>query len=226
MDVSIGARIKAARTAAGMTQMDVARRTNLSLQAVGDIEREIVRDPHISSLRQIARALGIPVTQMLEDSFREPVPLVKAQAARDFLAQVPSAARRTEYLERAAGILEGYVRRWTTELECLTEKDVYPYGKGIETDHLYQGITKALQKGLMPYAVWITKERSEEVSARELAGARRLLEAVKSMASFVERARDTERQMRSDRGGVEQGLDEAKRFDELERLLTHVDSIG
>jgi transcriptional regulator with XRE-family HTH domain len=67
VDVSIGARIKAARTAAGMTQMDVARRTELSLQAVGDIERGIVRDPHISSLRQIARALGIPVTQMLED---------------------------------------------------------------------------------------------------------------------------------------------------------------
>jgi transcriptional regulator with XRE-family HTH domain len=67
VDVSIGARIKAARTAAGMTQMDVARRTDLSLQAVGDIERGIVRDPHISSLRQIARALGIPVTQMLED---------------------------------------------------------------------------------------------------------------------------------------------------------------
>jgi transcriptional regulator with XRE-family HTH domain len=78
MDVSIGARIKAARTAAGMTQMDVARRTELSLQAVGDIERGIVRDPHISSLRQIAHALGIPVTQMLEDSFREPVPLAEA----------------------------------------------------------------------------------------------------------------------------------------------------
>jgi transcriptional regulator with XRE-family HTH domain len=68
VDVSIGARIKAARTAAGMTQMDVARGTDLSLQAVGDIERGIVRDPHISSLRQIARALGIPVTQMLEDT--------------------------------------------------------------------------------------------------------------------------------------------------------------
>src|ERR671910_435364 len=80
VDVSIGARIKAARTAAGMTQMDVARRTDLSLQAVGDIEREIVRDPHISSLRQIARALGIPVTQMLEDSVREPVPLAGAPA--------------------------------------------------------------------------------------------------------------------------------------------------
>jgi transcriptional regulator with XRE-family HTH domain len=67
VDVNIGDRIRAARKAAGMTQEAVARRTDLSLQAVGDIERGIVRDPHISSLRQIARALGIPVTQMLED---------------------------------------------------------------------------------------------------------------------------------------------------------------
>jgi transcriptional regulator with XRE-family HTH domain len=67
VDVNIGDRIRAARKASGMTQEAVARRTDLSLQAVGDIERGIVRDPHISSLRQIARALGIPVTQMLED---------------------------------------------------------------------------------------------------------------------------------------------------------------
>jgi transcriptional regulator with XRE-family HTH domain len=67
VDVSIGARIKAARTAAGMTQMDVARGTDLSLQAVGDIEREIVRDPHISSLRQIAYALGVPVEMLVKE---------------------------------------------------------------------------------------------------------------------------------------------------------------
>lgn len=86
--------------------------------------------------------------------------------------------------------------------------------------------TKILAQDLEPYAVWVTKERSEEVGASELAGARRLLEAVRSMASFVERARDTERQMRSDRGGLEQGLAEAERFGELERLLAHVDSAG
>jgi hypothetical protein len=65
--------------------------------------------------------------------------------------------------------------------------------------------------------LWEDKERSEEFGASELAGARRLLEAVKSMASFVERARDTERQMRSDWGGLEQRLDEAERFGALER---------
>jgi transcriptional regulator with XRE-family HTH domain len=72
VDVSIGARIKAARTAAGMTQMDVARRTDLSLQAVGDIERGIVRDPHISSLRQIAYALGVPVEMLVKEEMAVP----------------------------------------------------------------------------------------------------------------------------------------------------------
>ena len=79
MDVSIGARIKAARTAAGMTQMDVARRTDLSLQAVGDIERGIVRDPHISSLRQIAYALGVPIEMLVKEEEAEPaLPLDEA----------------------------------------------------------------------------------------------------------------------------------------------------
>src|ERR671910_2348910 len=79
VDVSIGARIKAARTAAGMTQMDVARRTDVSLQAVGDIERGIVRDPHISSLRQIAYALGVPIEMLVKDEEAEPaLPLDEA----------------------------------------------------------------------------------------------------------------------------------------------------
>jgi transcriptional regulator with XRE-family HTH domain len=72
VDVSIGGRIKAARTAAGMTQMDVARRTDLSLQAVGDIERGIVRDPHISSLRQIAYALGVTVEMLVKEEMAVP----------------------------------------------------------------------------------------------------------------------------------------------------------
>lgn len=112
MDVSIGARIKAARTAAGMTQMDVARRTDLSLQAVGDIERGIVRDPHISSLRQIARALGIPVTQMLEDSFREPVPLADAprEAGPHGRGAEPTASDSPEE-EQAAEPLSPKLRR-------------------------------------------------------------------------------------------------------------------
>src|SRR5215210_4154906 len=119
VDVSIGARIKAARTAAEMTQMDVARRTDLSLQAVGDIERGIVRDPHISSLRQIAHALGIPVTQMLEDSFREPVPLAEAPplpgpAERAALSEERREAARASSFYKDAETFNGLVDllRW------------------------------------------------------------------------------------------------------------------
>jgi transcriptional regulator with XRE-family HTH domain len=62
-----------------MTQMDVARRTDLSLQAVGDIERGIVRDPHISSLRQIAYALGVPIEMLVKEEEAEPaLPLDEA----------------------------------------------------------------------------------------------------------------------------------------------------
>jgi transcriptional regulator with XRE-family HTH domain len=223
MPVSIGERVRTGRKALRLSQEEVARRAGVSLNQVNRLERGEIVDPHFSTLAGLAAALDMQISELVEEPA---VPLVKAQAAQDFLAQVPSAARRTEDLQRAAGILESFVRRWDAELECLTEKDVYPYGKGIETDHLYQGITKALQKGLMPYAVWITKESSEEVSARELAGARRLIAAVKSMDSFVERAQDTERQMRPTREGVEQGIAEVEHFVALERQLAHVDSTG
>jgi transcriptional regulator with XRE-family HTH domain len=74
VETTMGGRIKSARRAAGLTQEALSRRTELSLQAVGDIERGVVQDPHISSLRQIAQALGVPVTQLLE----EPAPLASA----------------------------------------------------------------------------------------------------------------------------------------------------
>jgi transcriptional regulator with XRE-family HTH domain len=222
MQGSLARRLRVLRAERGLTLREAAAKSGVAKETISDIERGL-RHPHDPTLAKIAKGYGVPVEELLE----EPVPLVKApQAAQDFLAQVPSAARRTEGLQRAAGILESYVRRWDAELGCLTEKDEYPYGKGIETDYLYQGITKALQKGLMPYAVWVTKERSEEVSARELAGARRLIDAVKSMDSFVERVQDTERQMRPTREGVEQGIAEVEHFAALERQLAHVDSTG
>jgi transcriptional regulator with XRE-family HTH domain len=74
VDTTIGGQIKSVRKAAGLTQEALSRRTELSLQAVGDIERGVVADPHISSLRQIARALGVPVSELLE----EPAKLPKA----------------------------------------------------------------------------------------------------------------------------------------------------
>ena len=117
MDVSIGARIKAARTAAGMTQMDVARRTDLSLQAVGDIERGIVRDPHISSLRQIAYALDVPVEMLVKEEEAEP-----ALPLGDASDQEPGRSREEERRSsRFAAAIAAAADSWG---EAVSSKDM------------------------------------------------------------------------------------------------------
>ena len=116
MDVSIGARIKAARTAAGMTQMDVARRTDLSLQAVGDIERGIVRDPHISSLRQIAYALDVPVEMLVKEEMA--VPAFPLDDASD---QEPGRSREERRSSRFAAAIAAAADSWG---EAVSSKDM------------------------------------------------------------------------------------------------------
>lgn len=76
--MGIGSRIKAARKAAGLSQEELARRADLSLNGFADIEREVIKDPHYSSLRKIADALGVPIGELLE---AEPVPLGEASEA-------------------------------------------------------------------------------------------------------------------------------------------------
>jgi transcriptional regulator with XRE-family HTH domain len=76
MDIDIGARIRALRTERGLSQEEVARRTGIGLRSYGDLERGRTRDPHYSTLRGIARALGVPVEELLE----EPTPLAAGKA--------------------------------------------------------------------------------------------------------------------------------------------------
>jgi transcriptional regulator with XRE-family HTH domain len=82
VEVNLGGRIKVARKAAGLTQEAVSKRTDLSLQAVGDIERGVVKDPHISSLRQIAEALGITLEELVRED-RPAVPLGEPRSGHD-----------------------------------------------------------------------------------------------------------------------------------------------
>ncbi len=65
--MSIGTRIKAVRKAAGLSQEELARRAALSLNGFADIERGAIKDPHYSSLRKIADALGVPIGELLEE---------------------------------------------------------------------------------------------------------------------------------------------------------------
>jgi transcriptional regulator with XRE-family HTH domain len=67
-------RIKTARKALGISQEELARRAEVSLSLINQIERGVVVDPHYSTLVNIAEALSMSIGELLE----EPVPLGEA----------------------------------------------------------------------------------------------------------------------------------------------------
>lgn len=61
---SIGTKIRNARKEAGMTQMELAKKTSLSRSYIGDIEKDRY-NPSVATLKAIAEATGVPVESIL-----------------------------------------------------------------------------------------------------------------------------------------------------------------
>ncbi len=61
---SIGERIKIARKSAGLTQLELAKKTNLSRSYIGDIEKDRY-NPSVSTLQLIATATNTPLEELL-----------------------------------------------------------------------------------------------------------------------------------------------------------------
>jgi transcriptional regulator with XRE-family HTH domain len=70
--LTLAEKIRAIRKAVGISQEEVVRRSNLTLAAVSRLERGTATDPHLSTLRGIARALGVPVRMFLEEEESQP----------------------------------------------------------------------------------------------------------------------------------------------------------
>lgn len=64
---SIGAKIRNARKEAGLTQVELAKKTSLSRSYIGDIEKDRY-NPSVATLRAIADATGVPVESILGNS--------------------------------------------------------------------------------------------------------------------------------------------------------------
>ena len=62
--MEIGEHVRAARKRAGLSQEALARRADMSLSAITTIELGTRADPHYSSLRKIASALGVSVGEL------------------------------------------------------------------------------------------------------------------------------------------------------------------
>ena len=71
----IGEHIRSARKAAKLSQENLARQAGVTMNLVSRLERGEIRDPHYSTLSGIADALGVSVTELLEE---EPGPKVQA----------------------------------------------------------------------------------------------------------------------------------------------------
>jgi transcriptional regulator with XRE-family HTH domain len=119
MRVSIGDKVRATRKAAGISQEEVARRAGVSLNVINRLERGVILDPHYSTLRGIASALGVPV----EDLVREPALAGKADAPETRPADEPLISRpevREWLSEQGHETLEEF-RSMVEELETLEE---------------------------------------------------------------------------------------------------------
>lgn len=66
MEGSVAKKIRNFRNIKGITQGELARETDLSRNTIVNFETER-RDPRVRDLRKIARALGVPIEQLLTD---------------------------------------------------------------------------------------------------------------------------------------------------------------
>jgi transcriptional regulator with XRE-family HTH domain len=132
--VTLGERIKEARQQRGLTQEQLARRSGLTLNAYGDIERGHITDPHYSSLRGIARGLGITVAELVEESAPKaeaprPSPETAGAKPPPVTVDVPpldmhmSLGEVREHLERALQLVDaGQVEAAAAEAEKAYRK--------------------------------------------------------------------------------------------------------
>jgi transcriptional regulator with XRE-family HTH domain len=77
--VTLGERVRAKRKALALSQEEIARRAGLSLNQVNRLERGEITDPHFSTVRRLARGLGVPVEQLVREE--EVVPLAEAPSS-------------------------------------------------------------------------------------------------------------------------------------------------
>jgi transcriptional regulator with XRE-family HTH domain len=65
-------RLRELRTAAGLTQQDLAVKAGLSMSAVAHLEGGRIPDPRLSTLKALARALGVSLDDLAREESEEP----------------------------------------------------------------------------------------------------------------------------------------------------------
>ncbi len=75
--MDIGSRIRVERKAAGLSQEALARRADMSLNGLAQLERGGRTDPHYSTLEKLAGALDMSVGELVEEPALAPKALAR-----------------------------------------------------------------------------------------------------------------------------------------------------
>ncbi len=109
----LGPRMRERRTALGLSQEAVARKAGLSLNLVNKLENGVVTDPHYSTLSGLARALEVPVEDLVKEELA--VPLTEASGegralrdARVFLEALEKTLRSRDV--HLAAVIRNHLR--------------------------------------------------------------------------------------------------------------------
>jgi len=101
----IGRRIQEARKAAGLTQEGLARRADVSLNGLAQLEQGGRKDPHVSTVQKLAVALGLPPEHFL----RRTVDELTSKAPRKETAPTQQTVREKLEILRSEGALSIYI---------------------------------------------------------------------------------------------------------------------
>ncbi len=113
--MAVGARIKAARKAAGMTQAELAEKLNLPFQSVSQWERGY-RNPKYDTLKRIANALGCPL-----DALTDSKTTFEADEVIDSLIYGGQIARVSENMTYLTVEARNKVEEYTKDLMKIPE---------------------------------------------------------------------------------------------------------
>lgn len=102
---SIGTKIRNARKEAGMTQVELAKKTSLSRSYIGDIEKDRY-NPSVATLRAIAEATGVPVESILGNSTSAQPPAQKEDREHKHLQDLLSDPHLRRILESSGQLSE------------------------------------------------------------------------------------------------------------------------
>lgn len=102
---SIGTKIRNARKEAGMTQVELAKKTSLSRSYIGDIEKDRY-NPSVATLRAIAEATGVPVESILGNSTSTQPPAQKEDREHKHLQDLLSDPHLRRILESSGQLSE------------------------------------------------------------------------------------------------------------------------